>query len=82
MRYNGFSALDPECTNEKLTSLIDCLRTDNGGAYQDLQVVLEEDVGEKPLKLAALVEDAGSKDREFNYTDFLCHLHKLIREKA
>lgn len=62
-----------------MNQLVDQLRVEKGGAYQAVKVVLSADYMEKQMKVEILVEDSFSKDREFSYNDFLCHIHKLIR---
>jgi hypothetical protein len=41
---------------------------------------MQNDMYEKILKQAVLVEDSSAKDREFSYKEFLTHLHSLIRK--
>ena len=47
-----------------------------------MRLVYAGDASEKELVEQCLVEDATETMKEFNYTEFLCTLHKLIRNKA
>lgn len=66
-----------------LWNLIEQLRYEKMGvAYQPLRLVLGGDGQEKELIEQCLVEDSADINKEFPYTDFLCMVHKLIRNKT
>lgn len=52
-----------------------------GCAYAPLRLVYAGDANEKEMLDACMVEDSINNDKEFPYSEFLCTLHKLIRNK-
>ncbi len=66
-----------------LWSFIEQIRYEKvGGANAPLRLIYAGDQNEKELIENCMVEDSVDVNREFPYTDFLCMLHKLIRNKT
>lgn len=45
-------------------------------------VYVGDNVAEKEFQELCLVEDSADVNKEFPYSEFLCMLHKLIRNKT
>ena len=86
MKFNGVSTFTPVEDSEPsvmLSQLIEQLRSEKcGGSYAPLRLVYAGDSSEKELIENCLVEDSTDVQKEFPYSEFLCSLHKLIRNKA
>ena len=65
-----------------LFAFIEQLRAEKGGvAYAPLKIIYPQDPLEKEALDSCLVEDSIEINKEFPYSEFLCMLHKLIRNK-
>ena len=85
MKFSGVTTYTPVEGSEQgalLTAFIEQLRSEKfGGAYSPLRLVYSgADVAtEKEIAETCFVEDSNDINKEFPYSDFLCMLHKLIR---
>lgn len=68
--------------NERVRNIVDLLRREKGGAYQQVKVLPEGHKKAKAILANILTEDCRSPKREFTYVQFLSHLHKLILNKS
>lgn len=85
LKFNGVTAFAPvEGSNASaiLYALIEQLRSEKtGSSYAPLRLVYAGDSSEKEMLDSCLVEDSINQSNEFPYSEFLCTLHKLIRNK-
>jgi len=82
IHYHGISTLETQMDTDayqRIINITEQLRSENDGTYQPIQVVLDGSMRQKQLKLYAMIEDTMNKNREFTYSDFMAHLHTLIR---
>ena len=78
----SFTVLDGSEISAVLSQLIEQIRTEkSGGSYAPLRLVYAGDSSEKEMFDNCLVEDSINQTNEFPYSEFLCTLHKLIRNK-
>ncbi len=86
MKFNGVTTYQPlEASPHAalLTQFMEQLRLEKcGGSYMPLRLVYAGDSSEKELIESCMVEDSLDAQKEFPYSEFLCSLHKLIRNKA
>jgi len=85
MKFNGINAFYPLEYSEpstRLSGLIEQIKAEKGGAYQPLQIIYADDPGERDVLAQVFVEDSGDVNKDFPYNDFLCMLHKMIRNKS
>eukprot|EP00826_Nyctotherus_ovalis_P051792 TRINITY_DN6491_c0_g3_i18.p1 TRINITY_DN6491_c0_g3~~TRINITY_DN6491_c0_g3_i18.p1 ORF type:complete len:206 (-),score=26.23 TRINITY_DN6491_c0_g3_i18:137-754(-) len=68
--------------NTKVRGVVDCLRREKGGAYQQVKVVLAGTEIERYVVTSLLVEDCKNPKRDFSYLQFLNHMHRLVINKA
>jgi protein transport protein SEC24 len=83
LHHNGVSTLEYEMGTDaynRVINITEQLRSENGGAYQPLQVILDGSIRHKSMKMNILIEDCINKTRDFSYTDFLGYLHNIIRK--
>ncbi len=87
MKFNGITTFYP--TEElpvslTLSAFLEQLRSEKiGVGYQPVRLIYQGDSNqEKELVETCLVEDSVDLQKEFPYTEFLCMLHKLIRNKT
>lgn len=84
VHHYGVTTLETEMETDAYTriiNIIEQLRSENDGSYQPVQVILEDSVKHKELKMYALIEDSADKNREFSYPAFINHLKNLISKK-
>jgi len=86
LKFNGITTLVPSeelPASQTLWAFIEQLRYEKiGVAYQPLRLVYAGESQEKEMIETCLVEDSVDINKEFPYTEFLCMLHKLIRNKS
>jgi len=68
--------------NRKLQNVLQCLRTEKGGSYQEIIFIPQGHIFEKYMIQTFLVEDSKNPAKDFSHIQFLCHLHKLILNKS
>ncbi len=80
-----FAAVEGLPASEILGSLVEQLGYEMGGtagSYPPVRIYLDGDQqGTAELCQDYLIEDTVDKNNEFNYQDFLCLLHKKVKEK-
>uniref|UniRef100_A0A7S3IHI3 Uncharacterized protein n=1 Tax=Strombidium inclinatum TaxID=197538 RepID=A0A7S3IHI3_9SPIT len=80
-----FAPVEGLPASEILGTLVEQLRYEMGGtagSYAPVRVFLDGDQqGTTELYTDYLIEDTVDKNSEFNYQDFLCLLHKKVKEK-
>ena len=85
MKFSGittFAPIEGSDLSAVLSQLIEQLRSEkSGGSYAPLRLVYAGDSSEKEMFDNCLVEDTINQSNEFPYSEFLCTLHKLIRNK-
>lgn len=82
MNHYGVSTLEVQMeTNSyaRIMNIIDQIRSENGGAYQPIKVVIGSTISHKKLQMYAMTESTINKNREYSYQDFLNYLHNIIR---
>eukprot|EP01022_Parablepharisma_sp_SALTPOND_P004354 TRINITY_DN120146_c2_g1_i1.p1 TRINITY_DN120146_c2_g1~~TRINITY_DN120146_c2_g1_i1.p1 ORF type:complete len:682 (+),score=52.03 TRINITY_DN120146_c2_g1_i1:794-2839(+) len=67
--------------NTKIRNIIECLRGEKGGAYQQIKVVPAGHPLERHIITDLLVEDCKNPKRDFSYLQFLTHVHRLVLGK-
>lgn len=85
LKFSGVTAFVPleSEVSQRLSSLIEQIRTERGGSYPPMRMIyVGDNVAEKEFQELCLVEDSADINKEFPYSDFLCMLHKLIRNKT
>lgn len=81
MHY-GVSTLDVQMDTDayvRIINIIEQLRSEYTDSFPPIEVVLENSMKFKELKMYALIEDTVNTNREFSYPDFMSHLHNIIR---
>lgn len=73
----GIPALGTE-GNQKVRNVIENLRKERAGAYQQVKILLSTSVQTGMLLKELLVEDGRNPQNEFSYIQFLPHLHNAI----
>ena len=68
--------------NQRLRNVIESLRGEKGGAYQQVKVLFAGAAQTAQVIKDMLVEDCKNPKKEFAYLSFLTHLHRLIIEKS
>ena len=86
LKFNGITTFGPiegyDASNT-LSQFIEQLRSEKcGGSYTPLRLVYAGDSSEKEIIETCMVEDSTDINKEFPYSDFLCSLHRLIRNKT
>lgn len=77
-----FYPVEGASASSTLWQLIEEIRYTKGGLpYAPVRLVLAGDNMEREVLESCLVEDSVDINKEFPYNDFLCMLHKLIRNK-
>lgn len=86
LKFNGvttYAPLDGSPHAALLSQFMEQLRSEKcGGSYMPLRLVYAGDSSEREMIEACMVEDSLDVQKEFPYSEFLCSLHKLIRNKA
>eukprot|EP00826_Nyctotherus_ovalis_P006738 TRINITY_DN11624_c0_g3_i3.p1 TRINITY_DN11624_c0_g3~~TRINITY_DN11624_c0_g3_i3.p1 ORF type:complete len:399 (+),score=23.16 TRINITY_DN11624_c0_g3_i3:38-1234(+) len=73
----GIPALETE-GNRKVRNVIENLRKERAGAYQQVKIVLSTSAQAGIVLKELLVEDGRDRQNEFSYIQFLPHLHRTI----
>ena len=85
MKFNQvvqFAPVEGSDNSQMLWNLIEQLRAEKAGApYAPLKIIFPGDPQEKEVLESCYIEDSAETNKEFPYSDFLCTLHKLIRNK-
>jgi protein transport protein SEC24 len=68
--------------NKRVHNIIDHLRKERSGSYQQVKIVLASSTQAPHLLRELLVEDCKNPKKEFAYLQFLTHLHRMILNKA
>ena len=68
--------------NIKVHNIIDCLRKEKGGAFQQVRIILVDSELEHKVITDLLVEDCKNPKRDFSYIQFLNHIHRLVINKS
>lgn len=86
LKFNGittFTPIEEQEASMKLSQLIEQIRNEKGGCtYQPLRLIYAGSKDEKIIMESCLVEDSADINKDFPYSEFLCMLHKLIRNKT
>ncbi len=77
----GLPALDSE-GSRRVQAVIDSLRKEKGGAYQQVKVLLAASTQAKNVLRDLLTEDCKNPKKEFAYLQFLTHLHRMILSRV
>lgn len=80
--HYGVSTLEVQMETDayiRIINIIEQLRSESTDSYQPIEVILENSIKFKELKMYSLIEDSINTNREFSYPDFMSHLHNIIR---
>ena len=58
------------------------LRTEKGGAYQQVRVITDTTLSVKDILCELLIEDVRNKKDELGYAQFISQLHSLILSQS
>eukprot|EP00826_Nyctotherus_ovalis_P044929 TRINITY_DN48_c0_g1_i10.p1 TRINITY_DN48_c0_g1~~TRINITY_DN48_c0_g1_i10.p1 ORF type:complete len:555 (-),score=206.36 TRINITY_DN48_c0_g1_i10:96-1760(-) len=64
--------------NTRVRNVIDNLRKERGGAYQQVKVLVHTSSQTGAVLRELLVEDCKNPQHEFSYVHFLSHLHRMV----
>lgn len=73
----GIPMLETE-GNIKLRNVIENLRKERGGAYQQVKVLLHTSSQTAAILRELLIEDCKNPQQEFSYVQLLSHLHRVV----
>lgn len=76
----GLPVLESE-GNVRVRNVIEGLRKERAGAYQQVKVLLHSSAQAPSLLKELLVEDSRNPKTEFSYLNFLTHIHKMVLNK-
>ncbi len=77
----GLPVLESE-SSKRVHAVIDCLRKEKGGAYQQVKLLLPTSTEAKNVLRDMLTEDCKNSKKEFAYLTFLTHLHRMILSRV
>ena len=77
----GLPRLETE-GSARVNNVIDNLRKERGGAYQQVKVLLYSSAQANQILKELLIEDTRNPRAEFSYLNFLTHLHRMILNKV